>query len=57
MTKIGNYLRTFFFRNVVTENTELKFQNQLIIIIILIDNFCISLFSGVHKLTALYDIF
>ena len=25
-------------------------------IIIIIDNFCIALFSGVHKLTALYNI-
>ena len=25
------------------------------IIIIIIDNFCIALFSGVHKLTALYN--
>ena len=28
----------------------------LIIIIIIIDNFCIVIFSGVHKLTALYNI-
>ena len=27
----------------------------IIIIIIIIDNFCIPLFSGVHKLTALYN--
>ena len=26
------------------------------VIIIIIDNFCIALFSGVHKLTALYNI-
>ena len=26
------------------------------IIIIIIDNFCIALFSGVHKFTALYNI-
>ena len=26
------------------------------IIIIIIDNFCIALFSGVHKITALYNI-
>ena len=29
----------------------------IIIIIIIIDNFCIALFSGVPKLTALYNIF
>ena len=28
----------------------------IIIIIIIIDNFCIVIFSGVHKLTALYNI-
>ena len=28
----------------------------LIIIIIIIDNLCVALFSGVHKLTALYNI-
>ena len=27
----------------------------IIIIIIIIDNFCIALFSGVHKLTPLYN--
>ena len=27
-----------------------------VFIIIIIDNFCIALFSGVHKLTALYNI-
>ena len=28
----------------------------LIAFIIIIDNFCIALFSGVHKITALYNI-
>ena len=28
----------------------------MMMIIIIIDNFCIALFSGVHKLTALYNI-
>ena len=31
--------------------------NTDLIIIIIIDNFCIALFCGVHKLTALYNIF
>ena len=31
-------------------------QMRIIIIIIIIDNFCIALFSGVPKLTALYNI-
>ena len=35
---------------------EKKTGWQIIIIIIIIDNFCIALFSGVPKLTALYNI-
>ena len=29
--------------------------HRLVIVIIIIDNFCIALFSGVPKLTALYN--
>ena len=32
------------------------FVNRKIIITIIIDNLCIALVSGVHKLTALYNI-
>ena len=41
----------FGFFNQLTNNIIIT------IIIIIIDNFCIALFSGVHKLTALYNIF
>ena len=36
-------------------NTKLR-QTHTYKIIIIIDNFCIALFAGVHKLTALYNI-
>ena len=32
------------------------YMTIIIIIVIIIDNFCIALFSGVHKLTVLYNI-
>ena len=35
--------------------SEVSPVGALIIIIIIIDNFCIALFSGVHKLTPLYN--
>ena len=39
-----------------TAVTECLSTHRHIIIIIIIDNFCIALFSGVPKLTALYNI-
>ena len=40
----------------LTTDQKLKEIIIIIIIIIIIDNFCIALFSGVPKLTALYNI-
>ena len=47
----------FIFKN--SKNSYRKYKSYVInklVIIIIIDNFCIALFSGVPKLTALYNI-
>ena len=41
--------------NIVHLGAHISFNVLQVLIIIIIDNFCIALFSDIHKLTALYN--
>ena len=55
LTTEGLNARSFYYTDQLSQSLhDTAAPYKIIIIIIIIDNFCIALFSGVPKLTALY---